>query len=313
MAKTSTGKKIGIGAGIAVAFTAAVTGGVLYHNDEVEKQRIADLKADAAAVDTEIASIGDVDLNDGDTIDKAEKDYSSLSDEGKGYVTKEEILKNSRTQYDALKKADQEARASAKDVDTKINAIGTVTLDSGDVIATARSGYNALNDAAKGYVTQYDTLQKAESDYSAALTAKAEADKAAAEKAAQEKAAAEAAKAAESAKAQASAKASTGSSKASSGKTKGKSSSSAKSNTSSGKSSSSSTNSTKSNSSASKTPEEISAEIREKDRRENPEDAALYDELIEKYGNTNEGLGKAFEEFWDIKGGATLGEPEIGD
>ena len=47
----------------------------------------------------------------------------------------------------------------------KINAIGTVTPDSGDAIAAARSAYDALTDAQKKQVTNADTLTAAEARY----------------------------------------------------------------------------------------------------------------------------------------------------
>lgn len=47
----------------------------------------------------------------------------------------------------------------------KINAIGTVTPDSGDAIAAARSAYDALSDAQKEQVTNADVLTAAEARY----------------------------------------------------------------------------------------------------------------------------------------------------
>ena len=47
----------------------------------------------------------------------------------------------------------------------KINAIGTVTPDSGDAIAAARSAYDALTDSQKAEVNNYDTLLAAEARY----------------------------------------------------------------------------------------------------------------------------------------------------
>lgn len=46
-----------------------------------------------------------------------------------------------------------------------IAAIGTVTADSGEAIANARSQYDALSKTAKGYVTNYKKLQSAEKAY----------------------------------------------------------------------------------------------------------------------------------------------------
>lgn len=178
-----TGKII-TGVVIAVAVAAAVSGGVLYHNDQAEKARIADLQAKAASVDAEITAIGDIDLSDQDAIEKAEKDYAALSDEGKGYVTGYKTLTDARKAYDELAAADEQARTDAKATDELIQAIGTVKTESGDTINAARVSYDGLSDQAKSYVTAYDTLTAAEKSYQDAQTAKAEADKAAAEAAA---------------------------------------------------------------------------------------------------------------------------------
>lgn len=64
--------------------------------------------------------------------------------------------------YDDNKKA-------AQDVEALIGAIGTVTEDSGDKIAAARKAYDALTDAQKKLVTNYNVLTEAEAAF-AALT-----------------------------------------------------------------------------------------------------------------------------------------------
>lgn len=57
------------------------------------------------------------------------------------------------------------AQIAAYDVIDLINAIGTVTKDSGDAITAARTAYDALTEIGKGYVTNKDTLTAAESAY----------------------------------------------------------------------------------------------------------------------------------------------------
>jgi hypothetical protein len=62
-------------------------------------------------------------------------------------------------------KADNNAAANktaADAVSEKINAIGTVTLESKAAIEAARSAYDALTDAQKALVTNYETLTGAE-------------------------------------------------------------------------------------------------------------------------------------------------------
>lgn len=53
----------------------------------------------------------------------------------------------------------------ADEVIEKINAIGTVTVDSGSKITAARNAYNALTSAQKEKVTNYETLKNAEKAY----------------------------------------------------------------------------------------------------------------------------------------------------
>ncbi len=58
-----------------------------------------------------------------------------------------------------------EDRAAAREVKGLIEAIGTVTKDSGAAIKAARSAYNALTDAQKDLVPNYDDLVAAEKKY----------------------------------------------------------------------------------------------------------------------------------------------------
>ena len=55
--------------------------------------------------------------------------------------------------------------AAAREVKALINAIGTVTKDSGDAIKTARKAYDALTDVQKDLVPNYDDLVAAEKKY----------------------------------------------------------------------------------------------------------------------------------------------------
>ena len=65
--------------------------------------------------------------------------------------------------------AADEAKAAA--VSEKIDAIGTVTLDSRDRIAQARAAYDALTDAQKKLVGNYAVLTAAEAAYQALVDA----------------------------------------------------------------------------------------------------------------------------------------------
>ena len=70
------------------------------------------------------------------------------------YYTDDYTKENPTANYDEVK--------AVKEL---IEAIGTVTKDSGDAIAAARKAYDMLGDAEKSYVDNYDTLVKAEKIY----------------------------------------------------------------------------------------------------------------------------------------------------
>lgn len=74
---------------------------------------------------------------------------------------------------DAGKMADGEVTAA--DVIKLIDAIGTVSKDSGNAIAAARTAYNKLSDAEKALVTNYDKLLSAEAAYAEIQKAQQEA------------------------------------------------------------------------------------------------------------------------------------------
>ena len=60
---------------------------------------------------------------------------------------------------------------AVNDAQTKIDAIGDVTLDSGAAIAAARAAYNALSDEQKAQLTNYDNLTAAETKLAQLQTA----------------------------------------------------------------------------------------------------------------------------------------------
>ena len=73
-------------------------------------------------------------------------------------------LKDAKSKLDAVKTDKQLCdEETAKTVSDKIDSIGTVTLDSEEVIRNARSAYEALSDEAKELVANYAELEKAES------------------------------------------------------------------------------------------------------------------------------------------------------
>lgn len=166
-----------------------------------------------AAVKELIDAIGEVTLDSGDAIDAARTAYDKLPEAKKVLVDNYEKLTAAEEAYTALVDA-----AAAKAVDDLIDAIGEVTLESGDAIKAARAAYDALTDTQKELVKNYEKLLAAEELYeeltaSAAAIAQKAAEEAkqaqeeaeAAQKAAEE--AVEAAKAAQEAAEAAAAKA----------------------------------------------------------------------------------------------------------
>ena len=165
------------------------------------------------AVKELIDAIGEVTLDSGDAIEAARAAYDKLPEAKKALVDNYEKLTAAEEAYTALVDA-----TAAKAVDDLIDAIGEVTLESGDAIKAARAAYDALTDTQKELVKNYEKLLAAEELYeeltaSAAAIAQKAAEEAkqaqeeaeAAQKAAEE--AAEAAKAAQEAAEAAAAKA----------------------------------------------------------------------------------------------------------
>ena len=98
-------------------------------------------------------------------IQEAEQAYNALADDAKtalpGYDAKIASAKETLAQL----KEEEADRAEAAKVDALIEAIGTVTLDSGDAIANAETAWQALTEKQQGYVTKYSVLTKARQDY----------------------------------------------------------------------------------------------------------------------------------------------------
>ena len=155
-----------------------------------------------AAVKELIDAIGEVTLESGDAIDAARAAYDELPEAKKALVDNYEKLTAAEEAYTALVDA-----AAAKAVDDLIDAIGEVTLESGDAIKAARAAYDALTDTQKELVKNYEKLLAAEELYeeltasAAAIAQKAaeEARKAQEEAEAAQKAAEEAVEAAKAA------------------------------------------------------------------------------------------------------------------
>ena len=151
-----------------------------------------------SAIDEETANvialidvIGEVTLDSETAIETARAAYDALTDAQKAQVGNYDVLTAAEAALAELK----EAAAIRQAIDW-IDAIGEVTLNSGDAIQAAREAYDALTDEQQEKVTNYEVLKAAEQNY-AVLRAKAAAEAAEAAQAAAEaaQAAAEAAQA----------------------------------------------------------------------------------------------------------------------
>jgi hypothetical protein len=117
-----------------------------------------------------------------------EASYKALTQEQKDELDNYAILVAARSSLDALlaqKKAEEEAAAAAAaeatriealkevaaQIDAKIGEIGQVTVEKAQVIADARTAYEALDEETKSYVTALGTLEQAEKDLNAARAA----------------------------------------------------------------------------------------------------------------------------------------------
>ena len=114
----------------------------------------------ADKVEEAIDAIGTVTLDDAEAIAYAEGLYNELTASEQGDVSNSAVLIAARKEYDRLVAAVEYCISS-------IEAIGEVTLQSGEAIATARDAFEALraDDVADYASHMYPTLDKAEYDY----------------------------------------------------------------------------------------------------------------------------------------------------
>lgn len=106
----------------------------------------------AAAVDALIGEIGTVTADSGDAIAKARHAYDGLTDKQKNLVGNAKLLLDAESAYNKL---------CADPVASAIAAIGEITLDKKEVIFAAKDAYDALSDAQKVLVQDYQVLENA--------------------------------------------------------------------------------------------------------------------------------------------------------
>lgn len=120
----------------------------------------ARVEYDSLVTEAAIDEIGTVTLERKDAIVHAEQLYDELSQDAKNKVDNHKTLTAARKEYDRLD-------AAVKKAETSINAIGTVTLNSGAKIDEARKNYDALKkDKLEKYLEDESSkLIKAEKQY----------------------------------------------------------------------------------------------------------------------------------------------------
>lgn len=104
-----------------------------------------------------INAIGTVTPDSGDAIAAARSAYDALTAAQKEQVTNADTLTAAEARYTDVVAIDGAKKA--------IDAIGEVTLTSGDAIAAARAAYDALTDSQKAEVSNYNTLLAAEARF----------------------------------------------------------------------------------------------------------------------------------------------------
>ena len=109
-----------------------------------------------------IAGLGEITLSSGDNIRAVRRTYDNLKDSLKEYVDNYETLTAAEETYSLLEDAELK---KVKQVIRLIDAIGDVTLDSGDTIQSATELYEALTNYGKVRVTNYSTLRAAQQEY----------------------------------------------------------------------------------------------------------------------------------------------------
>lgn len=125
------------------------------------------LENEAAQVDALILAIGEVTLQSKSAIENAENAERKLSDGARPFLKNIQLLVDAREKYDELF-----IEHKAAEVDTLIDAIGMVSLESGNAIKTARDAYNGQTQAIKDRITGLAVLEAAEQEYQKLLEQK---------------------------------------------------------------------------------------------------------------------------------------------
>lgn len=127
----------------------------------------------ASQVEQLIDAIGTVTQDSGQAIAAAREAYNALTEAQKELVDNYGVLQQAEADFSAL----QGDAAAAARVEQLIGAIGEVSLSSERAINDARVAYDALTDAQRALVGNYDVLQQAEAAYTALAAAVSEVER----------------------------------------------------------------------------------------------------------------------------------------
>ena len=97
----------------------------------------------------------------------AEAAVEALNDKQRDKLPNLTVLEEAQTEYETVLEEQAEAEACVQEAENAIDAIGSVTLDSGDAIRAARAAYDAVPEEAREQVTNRETLSAAEQTFDA--------------------------------------------------------------------------------------------------------------------------------------------------
>lgn len=115
-----------------------------------------------------IDQIGEVTLESRSAIENAISAYNALSGDQQALVSNYDLLEAAAGRYDSLAAVDR--------VIGMINQIGVVSTSSGQLLADARSAYDALTPEQQAQVSNYSVLESAEAAYAALIAPEPEPD-----------------------------------------------------------------------------------------------------------------------------------------
>ncbi len=122
------------------------------YNRLEEEKRIADNNKAISEIETAIDSIGEVTLEQEAAIITARTLYNKGSGDVKAGITNYKVLEQAEAELSNLK---------VQNVIDLIDQIGEVTLDSGEIIDTAKTAYTALTSYEKERITNYGNIEAA--------------------------------------------------------------------------------------------------------------------------------------------------------